>query len=295
MFAGALNFFCGTNCRSEMGRNKIYNLKILQKKRSNFFCSAAGTTWRVWTVHRPVHEFRHRPSFRAPYTDRTDFPHYIRSKVTFLDEINVKEDGGEAHRRAEATPPIHAELKTMKAPIFKDVCSRTDPMKTPDGEQIEVPTLEDIQLAQANTADKPPAKSTLEEDSIRRVEGRIWIPSEIAPLVVAVTHGAHAHPGINATMELLKRHFWIAGVSSLVKAMNKFCLVCFGEHIPRTIKRTQGQQIFGSKRNAVLHLDFLYVRKRESKSGNGEVPSLDASLKMLNVLIVEEGVHYSSL
>ena len=66
-------------CRSEMGRNKIYKLKIFQKKRSNFFCSAAGTTWRVWTVHRPVHEFRHRPSFRAPYTDRTDFPHpYIR-------------------------------------------------------------------------------------------------------------------------------------------------------------------------------------------------------------------------
>ena len=151
----------------------------------------------------------------------------------------------------------------MKAPIFKDVCSRTDPMKTPDGEQIGVPTLEDIQLAQANTADKPPAKSTLEEDSIRGVEGSIWIPPEIAPLVVAVTHGAHAHPGINATMELLKRHFWIAGVSSLVKAMNKFCLVCFGEHIPKTIKRTQGQQIFGSKRNAVLHLDFLYVRKRE--------------------------------
>ena len=26
-------------------------------------------TGHVWTVHRPVHEFRRRPSFRAPYTD----------------------------------------------------------------------------------------------------------------------------------------------------------------------------------------------------------------------------------
>ena len=48
-----------------------------------------------------------------------------------------------------------------------------------------------------------------------------------------------------------------------MKALNKYCLVCYGEHLPRTFKRKMGQQIYGTKRNAVLHLDFLYVKKAE--------------------------------
>ena len=80
-----LGFFLRNELPKRDGPKQDLQSQNFAKKKIQFFCSAAGTTWRVWTVHRPVHEFRHRPSFRAPYTDRTDFPHpYIRKSQSLL-------------------------------------------------------------------------------------------------------------------------------------------------------------------------------------------------------------------
>ena len=83
-----LGFFLRNELPKRDGPKQDLQSQNFSKKKIQFFCSAAGTTWRVWTVHRLVHEFRHRPSYRAPYTskffrkkDRTDFPHPCFLKV----------------------------------------------------------------------------------------------------------------------------------------------------------------------------------------------------------------------
>ena len=186
-------------------------------------------------------------------------PHERRKrKVKFTEDI-----GKFPKQNAQVIPPTEAEEEIVEPSVFNDVCSRTDPLRTKDGEALKVPSLEDIREAQRQSRDDIPKKSKLNDNGMRIVDGRIWVPSELAPILVAVTHGTNAHPGVNAAAELLKRYFWIENLWKLAKALNKYCLVCYGEHLPRTFKRKMGQQIYGTKRNAVLHLDFLYVKKAE--------------------------------
>ena len=78
----------------------------------------------------------------------------------------------------------------MEPSVFNDTCSRTDPLRTKDGKALKVPSLEDVREAQRQSKGDIPKKSKLNDNGIRIVDGRIWIPSELAPLLVAVTHGS---------------------------------------------------------------------------------------------------------
>ncbi len=158
--------------------------------------------------------------------------------------------------------PTHCERTELKQSLFDQVISRVDPKRNVQGDLIHVPTLEEIKFAQLQTKANIPTNS-IEEDGIIKVGGKIWIPDSLLPLLVAVMHSEYGHPGANTLAKILKRSFYSNKIYRYCKDLNQFCLNCTGEHQSRTIKRRLGQQFYATKRNGVLHLDFLYIRAKE--------------------------------
>ena len=165
-----------------------------------------------------------------------------RKKVGFIEEVEVIPKDEDA----KVNPPIEAEEQVLEPSVFQDVCSRTEPLRTKHGEALKVPSMQEIKEAQKQSADTRPKKCKLSQHGIWLVNYWIWVPTELALLLVAVAHGSKAHPGINATAELLQRYFWMENMRKLIQALNKYCLACYGEHLPRTFKRKMGQQIYGT-------------------------------------------------
>ncbi|MFK7806887.1 MAG: RNase H-like domain-containing protein [Saprospiraceae bacterium] len=185
-----------------------------------------------------------------------------RKKITF--DNGQESFGGDkieqTHRTVKTQVPKDIKDTAIKASEFSEHVSRIDPMKDLKGSEVQIPTREEIKLHQETTKDKIPRLATKDDVGMYRVNGRLWIPSEVAPIVVAIAHSVSAHPGINTLVEIIQRYFWMEKLRHLVKQLNKYCLICCGEHMPKAIPRKYGEQIHATKRNQVLHSDFCYVK-----------------------------------
>ena len=158
--------------------------------------------------------------------------------------------------------PVDYESMPIRPNIFRDKVKRTDPSSTTSGIPLEVPTLDTICQAQQCTKEKPP-QNAFTREGILYVNGKIWVPKEILWQVIAIMHVEMGHPGIESQVEILQRKFWSKKLREYASQMNKFCLICLGEHTPRAIRRKIGEQFHAIKRNQVLHMDFLYIKDKE--------------------------------
>jgi hypothetical protein len=45
--------------------------------------------------------------------------------------------------------------------------------------------------------------------------------------------------------------------------INKECLICIGEHLPRLVKCPVGQQLFATAKNEIIHMEYLYMQAQQ--------------------------------
>lgn len=184
-----------------------------------------------------------------------------RKKVKFTDEFDEVENIVHESELIKSEMPKPVMVSDKKPSSFMSISSRMNPSLSVSGDILEYPSKKDILKVQKDALKTKPKGAELASDGLYRVNGKIWIPKVISPVIVAIFHVACGHPGINTFMKLLQEHFLMDNLSSLIKDLNKYCLVCACEHLPRLMKRNQGEQLYSTQRNSILHLDFCYVKK----------------------------------
>ncbi|MFK7809294.1 MAG: reverse transcriptase domain-containing protein, partial [Saprospiraceae bacterium] len=144
-----------------------------------------------------------------------------RSRVTFDDEYEDLEDLKDETQCSVSTEvPRTVDEDVKKPSAFAEVCSRMNSLKDFSGEDILVPTYEDIKLQQEVTKDKRPPNAKRDSKGLFCVNKKLWIPSELAPTFIAIAHGINAHPGINTMRTILDKYFWIQDKTKLIKDLN---------------------------------------------------------------------------
>ena len=146
---------------------------------------------------------------------------------------------------------------------FLKIISRTDSLMDIEGNPVEVPSIEEIKKVQRDTIEPIPPNGERKPDGLVCVKGKPWIPVELVPIVVAISHQSLGHPGANALEESISKEYYSKRFREYAKDLNSYCLVCMGEHLPKLIRRKLGEQIYATKRCEVLHLDFVVIKDSE--------------------------------
>ena len=115
---------------------------------------------------------------------------------------------------------------------------------------------------------------------------KIWIPEEAEELkrtlMVIAHNGASGHRGVQSTKLRLQRKFWWKKMQQEVQVFVKECILCRLSKGKPTIRRPWGLHGEITRRNQVLHLDFLFIG--ESNTG------------MWYILVLKDGLsHYLEL
>ena len=151
--------------------------------------------------------------------------------------------------------------------LFHFINSRVSPLWDMYGTKLELPTRRAIMKSQHETSQDVPKeaekRTSADGLTLYYVNDRIWLPQEMLVRVVTTAHSAYGHPGVNALYAILREEFWSPNMRKCISEFNQRCLNCLSEHMPKTFRRRWGQQIHGTKRNEVLHLDFLYMRHHD--------------------------------
>ncbi|GMF35888.1 unnamed protein product [Phytophthora fragariaefolia] len=125
------------------------------------------------------------------------------------------------------------------------------------------PTLGDIVEAQS-TAGRERARlpvDLLEEDGVLVADGRPWVPTgakDLLARIFVVAHcGSQGHRGQEAMSFALKDWFFIVKLEDKIAQFIRQCLLCKHFKGSRLIPRPYGPLLTPTKRNEVVHWDFL--------------------------------------
>jgi hypothetical protein len=102
-------------------------------------------------------------------------------------------------------------------------------------------------------------------------DGRIIIPVQSRDLRIRLCVIAHAgcnsgHIGYNVALRLLRQRVYWVGMEKDMQQLCNACLHCVGTRQGFRIPRPLGEACHGTKRNQVLHFDYMYVWPRSDKS-----------------------------
>lgn len=132
-----------------------------------------------------------------------------------------------------------------------------------DSEGFEWPKEAHIRQAQEQYKDKAPLECTMDDEGFLTVQGKLWIPvdaSELVTRLMIIAHcGPQGHRGVHATMMVLQYHFHISNLQKHVQGFLRRCLLCLHVKGGKIIPRPWSETIRSTRRNEILHLDFLYM------------------------------------
>ena len=127
---------------------------------------------------------------------------------------------------------------------------------------IQWPSLEDIKEVQSENLSTS-ERSVLGADGVRRIDGKIWIPSQAVGLklkILTVAHaGSRGHRGTDGTVSVLAKTFRWKGMRRDAEEFSKKCLHCMISRTGQAIPRPLSHALYGSEPNEVVHADFLYM------------------------------------
>ena len=83
------------------------------------------------------------------------------------------------------------------------------------------------------------------------------------PKFVGVAHSLHGHPGAATLHKILRDVYYRIHLQLACRTISKKCLHCLGEYSPRMFRCRFGQLLHGHHRNAVIHMDFLYIQPHD--------------------------------
>jgi hypothetical protein len=131
--------------------------------------------------------------------------------------------------------------------------------------QFSFPTREDIAAAQREYADtlRSENATTMNDEGLVCVDGRPWVPSkakELLARLMIVSHcGGHGHRGQDAMVQLLDERFFIEKMVLKVQEFLRQCLLCKHVRSPSIQQRVWGPTYKATRRNEVLHWDYLFL------------------------------------
>ena len=138
-------------------------------------------------------------------------------------------------------------------------------------DKVEWPTLKEIRAAQENAVatgnDTSGKNTTVDRDRNVRVNqtGSVWIPESARDLqlrIMVISHMGHGgHRGRKATRQIVETEFFWSGMQDMINEFVGGCLHCLradGSVVPRPL----GEALHATKRNEVLHFDWVYLEGR---------------------------------
>jgi len=93
-------------------------------------------------------------------------------------------------------------------------------------------------------------------------EGRVWIPNSklLRKRIYIIAHcGVNGHRGKTATLRSIEGFFYWDCLEEDVKQFCRMCLHCIGS-LNSKVPRPLGEALHASRRNQVIHYDFLFVK-----------------------------------
>ncbi|KAG3060767.1 hypothetical protein PI125_g24834 [Phytophthora idaei] len=126
------------------------------------------------------------------------------------------------------------------------------------------PTQDNIQAAQqAAVQERSRLQIASEEvDGMVMIANKPWIPTSAKDLltrIFVVAHcGSQGHRGSKSMILILNEHFFIVRLEDKVNKFVRKCLLCKHFKGPRLIPRLYGPLLTTTKRNEVVHWDFLF-------------------------------------
>ncbi|KAJ8564187.1 hypothetical protein ON010_g7157 [Phytophthora cinnamomi] len=121
------------------------------------------------------------------------------------------------------------------------------------------PSNESLADAQQRHVRSAPPDHTVVDDLVC-VDGKPWIPAAakrlLARILVVAHAGSQGHRGEQAMLNAMRR-FALDEVTGIIKRFVRTCLLCKHVKGPHVIQRPWGPTLKCSRRNEVLHWDFL--------------------------------------
>jgi transposase InsO family protein len=125
------------------------------------------------------------------------------------------------------------------------------------------PTKGEILRAQQRHLNQRPQASELAPDGLWTVKGLVWAPSSetrlLQRLFVVAHCGLQGHRGLEPMMATIKVVFWVDQLAPLCRRFLSRCLLCKHVKGGNVIPRPWGPTYNASRRNELLHWDFLYM------------------------------------
>lgn len=200
----------------------------------------------------------------APLALRPNAPRYVLSKVhrwaihLSRFDFNIEHIDGvknvfadlltrwaKGHRQSQkACGNIRALYKSIVPPANETIWPNTESIR-------EAQAMTDTHLGQ------------MDDDGMRRSEGKIVIPREATQLKLSILVAAHCgssgHRGAGATERKVRAEFSWPKLTQDVKEFVQGCIHCIisrsGERVPRPL----ASALHAQKPNEVVHMDFLYM------------------------------------
>ncbi|KAE8909796.1 hypothetical protein PF003_g6179 [Phytophthora fragariae] len=167
------------------------------------------------------------------------------------------------HGSAVATMTVRVKAARAVGP---GSLSRLRPLQD---DQFEWPTLESIQEAQAS-AENPGSGFEKDEQGVWVADGKIWLPSSREDLILRVMIIAHcgtrAHRGAEAMLQLLRDEFVVEDLRVRVEQFVSDCLLCKHVKGGKLIQRPWNSTHTATRRNELLHMDFLQMGESYGES-----------------------------
>ncbi|KAE8881630.1 hypothetical protein PF005_g26671 [Phytophthora fragariae] len=158
--------------------------------------------------------------------------------------------------------PVRENIETLVK--VKAVRTRShrepSPLRPLQDEAFEWPSLEAVATAQSHHNRARPSGAD-ERDGLVYVDEKLWIPRQEKDLLLRILVVAHCgiqrHRGIDAMTTQLEKRFAIESLSAVISRFVNGCLLC--KHIKggKLIQRPWSETETATKRNEVLHMDYL--------------------------------------
>lgn len=190
-----------------------------------------------------------------------------RSKLFFLEEGNQQDVEGFVLPK---TNELEVELqkpsvdeKLSQDSYFDDLENRLSFFVKEPERGVQLPTKEEVSRAQQLQAQSRPVHAEINSEGLLVVDGKVWIPISLMRTIIVTAHAAYGHPGATTLAKTIQSRYYCPQVLEYCKELSARCIHCTGEYTPKLLRRRWGEQFFSRYRNGILHMDFLYLRKKE--------------------------------
>ncbi|OWY98346.1 hypothetical protein PHMEG_00030909, partial [Phytophthora megakarya] len=123
--------------------------------------------------------------------------------------------------------------------------------------------LDDVRLAQQDNRRLKPSDAERNTSGLLEVKGKLWLSEEAEDLVrrvMIVAHcGSQGHRGLESMLLSIGAVFFVRDVSKLCRLFLARCLLCKHTKGGNIVPRPWGPTYQATRRNEMLHYDFLYM------------------------------------